>query len=70
MENKILYSKGVKTFFLIFQIFLIAGCAMTIRENPDGSCTLKGFGSGKGDLNKKCNIEKSLITIPSLDFRR
>jgi len=60
----------MKIGILLMSIVLLCGCSMTIRENPDGSITLKGFGSGKGELKDKGTVEKGLITFPPIKLER
>lgn len=50
---------------IMFIIFTISGCGMTMRENPDGSFTLSGFGSGEGEIEGKAKIKKGLVAIPN-----
>ena len=63
--------KKIDILFTMFIVFTISGCApMRIQPIENGGCKLSGFGSGKGSIEGKCSVEKSLITIPNLDVRR
>lgn len=54
----------------IILIILTTGCSMTMQENIDGSCTLKGLGTGEGEIEDKCKIQKGIINWPDIGWRQ
>jgi len=55
----------MKHIIVLCSVLFLVGCSMTITATED-ECTLKGFGSGKGSIKDKCEVEKGLINFPEI----
>ncbi len=51
---------------VLILVATLCGCAMTMRENSDGSCTLVGWGGGEGTLEGKCTVKKGMFDLGGL----